>query len=853
MMRIRVLLPVLLTLALAVGLSAGFVWLVTQPGATAPAAEAVEPEAEPAVWSWLADGTLGTAVGPDGRVWRWAGVHGMSPDESSVRRGLVEAFDEASPRLDGGRVYGFGPGEWVWATWGSGHVMLGYDGERFVRREAIGKQHHMDAFINPSSGASPRQNEPAGMFTIGESAFFATSVGVHRFDGRAWSYQRLMPEGLQASNWSYVVPVPVAMPGGSMGWRVVSWTFAGNRGREAMSMHRWSGEAWERIGPGESRIVGAGRPDVQGIAATPEAVWVCDDGGSVRRVAVGGEAEATFDWSASEVNRFGPFEFYRAWGAWQSPTGEPWLSVTGARHDDGREWVSAFLTRRADGSFGAVSAEPIEEDVFIGNATVQFGEDGRFWLRGSDTQPIRLIDPERADGVALAFDLPGGHRLDAVLPDGRLVVGGGGTPLGPVYTDMRSMGVLDPDGTVEPARVEAGFALQTPMYTNRLAIGPGGEVVTYDPRGTPHRLTDGGWVALPESSELAERNLRDLWLGRGGVVLGRQHEVWVVIDGEGVATARPDLEQLVAETPAELWAEAFGGLPSRRLAVGRNGWVWRYSRPEDNGGEALFRVHAGQAGWIDLAPQLEGLDYRYWPSEFEAVGDGSAVVVAHRDPPRGAFVAGVELGEGVEGGERDGDEDDDASPSVTVTDLGSFGRYAFPRRRTLMDSEGVVRLHGRRQRPREEQDELRVGPGLRIAVRPVVGEAVYVDSRDRVYYTSIDGQADGVFRVVWPGGSVDRVVVPGMGRDALIGERPDGAIVMADGPAVVAVGPADRPGGAWRVGEPRLIGNLEGAMMHRRMTPRGRLLIGTSSEAQSRRLREHVGGGPQARLYVVDP
>jgi len=141
------------------------------------------------MWQVLPDNIRSVFVGPDKRIW-WQIDHGREkPDVADIQEIIEGRFGSEAPEIYGARIALFEPGGRVWFIDHSGKYLLGYDGERWLERQAPGR--------NSFCGSSPNHGRYARKgynLVVRGKAFFPSTDGVHCFD-------------LETETWFYV-PIP---------------------------------------------------------------------------------------------------------------------------------------------------------------------------------------------------------------------------------------------------------------------------------------------------------------------------------------------------------------------------------------------------------------------------------------------------------------------------------------------------------------------------------------------------------------------------------------------------------------------------------------------------------------------
>ena len=140
-----------------------------------------------AAWQPLPYVIVQVFVGPDGRNW----FQCLPPRESrptlkSAEDHLAEEFAKDSPQVHI-RPALFEPGGRVWFYLRSPSTLIGYDGKDWITHaiedpldQPVGRCLTRGGLIDAGANRS-----------VGSTAWFLTTHGVYRFDGKTWSYQRI--------------------------------------------------------------------------------------------------------------------------------------------------------------------------------------------------------------------------------------------------------------------------------------------------------------------------------------------------------------------------------------------------------------------------------------------------------------------------------------------------------------------------------------------------------------------------------------------------------------------------------------------------------------------------------------
>lgn len=123
-------------------------------------------------------------VGPDGRTWYQlnSDPQGRTPDQ--IRRSLEAEYRQPTPQISGASVALLEPTGRAWFYVNLGKTLLGYDGQKWIERDAPAKSSFVG--VCPTRGALP--DNLSNRFA-GDKAWFRDWQGIHVFDGKEWSYQ----------------------------------------------------------------------------------------------------------------------------------------------------------------------------------------------------------------------------------------------------------------------------------------------------------------------------------------------------------------------------------------------------------------------------------------------------------------------------------------------------------------------------------------------------------------------------------------------------------------------------------------------------------------------------------------
>lgn len=212
---------------------------------TFAAAARGEPPFGAVLWQSLAPTVQQVCVGPDGRVWQLSPPADPLAKAPALQKKLEEEFHKPTPHVQGGSPILFEPGGRVWfAGWGYGRSMItGYDGTTWIERP-LQEQHVL-------RGRGVR---------IGDHLFFVDSRGIDCFDGRTWSYRRLVEPGPGGITEDHMPVVQVEPDGKSL--------LALTRSGTSSSLCRWRGEWTELPSPGTL----SGGP--LRLAPTTDGIWL---------------------------------------------------------------------------------------------------------------------------------------------------------------------------------------------------------------------------------------------------------------------------------------------------------------------------------------------------------------------------------------------------------------------------------------------------------------------------------------------------------------------------------------------------------------------------------------------------
>lgn len=139
-------------------------------------------------WSALPRDVRGVFVGPDGR--RWWQFPLTSVDVLQAKPGLAAAYKSQSPQIRHGDLALIEPGGRVW-FYLDRKRLLGYDGRKWI--EANMPANANDNFIGKCLSRGAFLDSQSNRFA-GGAAWFVSQRAVHRYDGKDWVGQAILPE-----------------------------------------------------------------------------------------------------------------------------------------------------------------------------------------------------------------------------------------------------------------------------------------------------------------------------------------------------------------------------------------------------------------------------------------------------------------------------------------------------------------------------------------------------------------------------------------------------------------------------------------------------------------------------------
>lgn len=99
-------------------------------------------------WQVLPDQIKSVHVGPDDRAWFQVIKEEVEPDYIQIKEVIAEQFDKASPMLQNAYPVLFEDNGRVWFSESERRLLLGYDGESWIEKEAPAGQSFFHGWLN---------------------------------------------------------------------------------------------------------------------------------------------------------------------------------------------------------------------------------------------------------------------------------------------------------------------------------------------------------------------------------------------------------------------------------------------------------------------------------------------------------------------------------------------------------------------------------------------------------------------------------------------------------------------------------------------------------------------------------
>jgi hypothetical protein len=674
-----------------------------KPGAKTP--QPLPPRIEFALsdvrYQALPNEVRGVRVGPDDRVWLDMHSPVRPYDSDWCRRQIEREFSQKSPQLTNIVPILFEPGGRIWFMCNWDWALLGYDGHTFIEN------------------AAPKEDIFRGKGVwAGGCALFAGDSGVFCYDGKAWTFKRIFPEGYFKTHVLVTGRMVRMLPQAdgrtvlvlTRGYGLWRWRQGGPAAAGAASEPQWTEI---KLPPGAVGSIQSAVPWDDGVLIVPEKgplfMWrdetapVADVSSLVKRLG-----------AADFKDREAATQEFIAMGA--RGLGPARQTLRSAADPEIRERLKKIIAQLENppvmglGYFSIgqyrfenpVFPEQSELDVrFIwspqiiegdrplgpGLAMVMPGGEVRTLLGGWDQlqtyTPVGTFAVMPDKSVWCSFnnyrDQPA-HRID--LKEGKFVDDPAGQAFGlPMAGRRDGMNFFrvrfnsaivaykesaKDDRRIVDAQKYSGVA--GPGYYYKYnpeaeicydSIAPDGRLWTVSPESLKAvSIYDGkGWKELPQPE-----NVTGVMPGRdGAAVLSWPHKDITLLAG-GKSFKEENMETLI-ERHAKEFASAFASddrsyynMGSQRIVADKAGNVWML----DNGSPRSLKVLAG-GKWLDVLAAMKEAGTSYFPMFISAVGDSSRIATFGSNRNQ-AFLLEVKDGKVAFEALRLGAETDDFGP-----------------------------------------------------------------------------------------------------------------------------------------------------------------------------------------------
>ena len=547
-------------------------------------------------WQPLPDDVRSVYVSPDQRVWLEVGHRYGDGDVAAARKLIEREFRQPMPQLWGVRPVLFEPDGRVWFDVIFAQTLLGYDGKEFIER-------HTDeqlGFVGncPNHGALRRQTSN---LLLGNTRFFPDLGGVHCFDGKNWTYQRLL-EGKRGN--LDLVALLTASDGNSL--------FALASTEKSSSVWEWRDGKWSQVW------------------SQPVAVaQIANFGTGVLLRTWGGRLLHHPQPAEGENQQFGPYVIAGLQYIHTDSTGATALAAD-----------KIFQNGQALGPGLAMSHQQQRFSVLVGK---EFARDWNAHA-SEDSGPIP-VGPNRVWVQSHLLDLAAGKIIDT-LPDTRFQWLHAVQKNGRIFVTVRAPNptarpimVYTPDApddntSLEPIVLEAA---RTSYPEDMFAIGSDGTVWTSNLQDELVRFDGKKWTGvtrLPVGRSGWLRQVMGYLVGRGGEVLVQIHDDpraeaygTVFVAGDTICRDLP-LAKMITDNRKQFVNAFAAPHPSSRssdwlsIVADKGGNIWVKE-------ERKLRVLVGNA-WIDAGDALTRAGVPRPEVEYLAgLGDGSRVYLNH--------------------------------------------------------------------------------------------------------------------------------------------------------------------------------------------------------------------------------
>jgi hypothetical protein len=572
------------------------------------------------LWQALPDRIRAVYRAPGGKLWYQLWREGKRPTAEQTKAIVEREYKREQPQILEYRPVLFEPGGRVWLVEDSQRLLLGYDGEKWIERKPEKLAHFAGTY-------HLRRVRHETACYLQKRAFVVDSQGVHAYDGKKWSYQKMLekPEDLY---YPRLRPEP-----DGKGLIAVAQ-------RRKPGVWRWRGGEWKKIA-------------LPGVKTDQKWSYVdaAPQGGKglrvVANVSMATRRTGFLEYGAKQLelsNRVGPFKISDPHLIYCLPDGRVFLSSfsisggdlasrgAGVLMVDAKGSVSTFCGRELRAGFQASS--------YRESSPLAVSGADRIWLQGTGDLPPRLLDLKTGKFVA-ALPSRSFACLQLALRDGTLYA----SRLSRSYP-RRPVMVYRPGKPDDRVFLKTALRIKLARNSARAwSVASDGSIWAESAEHGMVRFAGKGWEEVRELK--GRRGLDCLIAGLNGRLLA------VFAKKGGAALIRPggaqwraSLLELVKARRKEV-AAAFPGsgfrdglqlaVPGLCLCADKAGNIWVYSYPKLN-------VLVGEK-WIDASDALIKAAGRQDKVRYlAALGDGSRVYLTDFMPRGASFYGRVEDG-----------------------------------------------------------------------------------------------------------------------------------------------------------------------------------------------------------------